>query len=1821
MAGNVQSGRYQNQQNPHLFAARGVTPNHFSHSNPPMASPILKLTVTGLPPQTSTLDIYENFCRHGSLVRIELYETERGSRSTRAEVVFEPAPTNEFWRHSFDFETRSQQSATVTCQVQGTQNQKFLKESPTRKGVKYEDRMEINGTALEFGVLTEPTSMMVMGQSGDMQPGPILLLNLHRKEIEIKFPWRQISVKRSSVRTFRFLIALDNSFKLWQLPDRSLIFHLDRPPWYSKQLAEAIGNTHSPDARLWTIEDTWARQTDIWTYKQCIPDINGSPVALQKHLNDINISRWTTFRFILVNNSANFHIAQNILAALRDWNIKVLDGTSFQVSEAEEGLDKKVWGMINDTHYDKSKKPLAADPPPISLPFSVRYQLEVCLSQGWLSEYSINFEFMKQLSEWPEAMAKQALIFVATDQKRLFDPTVIFKDLQYSKPVRAKQLPDSCIEVCSATVTATGILFHTPAVEITNRIIRNHKSHAHRFLRVRFEDDDYRGQTKIYPSTNNKMVMIFERVKRAMTNGIELGNILYEFLAWGNSQIREHGAYFFAAEDGLTADSIRAEMGHFKELVVAKKAARMGQCFSTTRPVRLPLKVVKDSDAIDDIVRNNYTFTDGVGMISPEAAKLVASQLHIKGPTPCLFQFRLGGCKGVLAVSNDVPGVGVVIRKSQLKFNSFANELEINRWAQFWQAYLNRQIILCLSSLGVPTEVFIRKQSETISELNQAMHNDGTAINALRSSIDPNMMTLRLSNMVEAGFRSSQEPFVVSLLELWRTWSLKYLKEKAKIPVKCGAFVLGTVDETATLQGHTSNCPSGDSENIQSDPTSMEKLPEIFVQITDHKTGKLRIIEGICILARNPSLHRGDIRVVRARDVPALHHMVDVVVVPQLGERPLPSMCSGGDLDGDDYIVIWDKDLIPKFWNAEPFHYEAPSPKIADGEIKTSDLISFFLDYMQNDALGKIAHAHLAAADRLDDGLESSICLELVQLHSMAVDYPKTGIPAKMERRLEMPRKPHFMEPKFGKSYPSYKVLGQLYNEINKFYDKIQPNEFVKLNLEFDCRILDAFDPSPELVRKVQIVKHEYDISLRRALTQHSIRTEFELWSTFVLEHSKKSHDYKFHEEVGELSRVLKEEYYEAMCKVAGGQDFDHLAPVAVTAYRLTRDQLQTAKDRAKAQQGDGNPIEMPFISFPWILQDTLIKIASQTESRSRPNVAETNVQADNSVKNVGDSIDEGTVDKLYDVTNFKFTRTKLSPYLSDPVLSHPDVPTAETKEGRPARASLKCESNPSADTQHQSVPAKSTAAHHGNQDLAAQDGDSSTNDMDPAILSNASKSIPGACSGISPTGSKVDDHPVMTQASSFYMDKHVSQNMPPIVGISESKSPLSLESRHKLTSAYVPYKQRTCCYWRSGHCKYSDQECKFGHYETGRDMPVKQQVTCYFWYRNGKCEFSEEKCKFAHHDTGYYASRPVGCVSSKGRNPSTTKRVLAQDSDSDDHEFTVPLRKTSGGQIFRAGPKKYEQISRKKAADEQTSPSDAHCDQGFSKFSCSEDDLRNHEVSSKQATYLFPTSRSHASANQESGNDNIRNYQPQNSPTKSRDYRRANPSNRDFHFPSRTAYTNSAPRQLAKEQPVEQLVDLLGENEGTSRSMSGYLNPFQQREHVRNHDWVNDLKDLVFDREKPILNDQESLKPAQSLPAQVRQFANGDSEPLPREVLINTTNSELTDDSRTPCVADVDDPDKLGGTSSLHGQSNHPENSMALEFNGTAKTSSPPSSANFQTSSLTGKYCYGLKQNKHEREQDTIPVTEPSVTQADRFYDDPLTSGDNEPDIEELFD
>ena len=108
---------------------------------------------------------------------------------------------------------------------------------------------------------------------------------------------------------------------------------------------------------------------------------------------------------------------------------------------------------------------------------------------------------------------------------------------------------------------------------------------------------------------------------------------------------------------------------------------------------------------------------------------------------------------------------------------------------------------------------------------------------------------------------------------------------------------------------------------------------------------------------------------------------------------------------------------------------------------------NFFVDYMINDNLGKIANAFIAFADFEEEGASCKQCIALSELHSTAVDFIKSGIPADFPHNLQPDLVPSFMENKFKKVYDSEKILGKIYRECES---KLLPTKFITKCVEFD---------------------------------------------------------------------------------------------------------------------------------------------------------------------------------------------------------------------------------------------------------------------------------------------------------------------------------------------------------------------------------------------------------------------------------------------------------------------------------------------------------------------------------------------------------------------------------------------------------------------------------------------------------------------------------------------------------------------------------------------------------------------------------------------------
>ncbi|MQM03461.1 hypothetical protein Taro_036242 [Colocasia esculenta] len=556
--------------------------------------------------------------------------------------------------------------------------------------------------------------------------------------------------------------------------------------------------------------------------------------------------------------------------------------------------------------------------PGTEVPYQILFKVNHMVQHGILSGPTLDDQFFRLLNPdyIPFGYIERALEHLSYTKDYCFDP-VQWLHRQYAKYQTSNhelesvaiQLDPGLVYVRRVQVTPLKIYFHGPEINVSNRVVRRYIDDLDNFIRVSFvdEDEEKMHSTNLLPRTasadGNRHTDIYRRILSTLRNGIAVGDRKFEFLAFSSSQLRENSLWMFSPRTGLNAADIRAWMGDFSSIRnVAKYAARLGQSFSSSTET---LTVHKNEVEIIPDVKNGsvYVFSDGIGKISAEFARKVAIKCDMKSATPSAFQIRYAGYKGVVAI-DPRSTKKLSLRKSMCKFESDNVKLDVLSYSKYQPCYLNRQLITLLSTLGVKDQVFEMKQDASVEQLDEILTNPSKALEALETMF-PGEMTNIMKEMLLCGYKPDTEPFLSMMLQTFRSSKLLELRTRTRIFLPKGRSMMGCLDETATL--------AYGQVFVQVSCVGSRQFEDSGLYMFSHSESQHRtvVIKGRVIVAKNPCLHPGDVRILLAIDVPDLHHMVDCVVFPQKGERPHPNECSGSDLDGDIYFVSWDPALIP----------------------------------------------------------------------------------------------------------------------------------------------------------------------------------------------------------------------------------------------------------------------------------------------------------------------------------------------------------------------------------------------------------------------------------------------------------------------------------------------------------------------------------------------------------------------------------------------------------------------------------------------------------------------------------------------------------------------------------------------------------------------------------------------------------------------------------------------------------------------------------------------------------------------------------------------
>ena len=616
--------------------------------------------------------------------------------------------------------------------------------------------------------------------------------------------------------------------------------------------------------------------------------------------------------------------------------------------------------------------------------------------------------------------------------------------------------------VYKAFVSPAGLWLEGPGLEIQNRVLRKYPNNLDHFMRINFCDED--GEQVRYEYGINRDEIFHDRFRDVLSKGILVAGRHFNFLGFSHSSLRSQTCWFVAPfyvnEGLLLARNLIEDLGDFSKIFSpAKCAARIGQAFSdSTDTIDLSNCSIQ---RIPDIERNDRCFSDGVGTISFPMLREVWKRFarNKKSYAPVL-QIRFQGCKGLLSLDARIAGNVIRYRPSMDKFPSPDHlALEITGAAHKpLPMYLNRQFINVLEGLGTDPETFMRLQRQALSHIERMTE---SPINAA-SYLEMNMfgMALGLPSLIRQlsykGFHFKDDSFLQQAVEVATRVQLRELKHKGRILVPDAHTLYGIVDVTGYLQPN-----------------------EVHVIIKE-KQNPVVVRTGKALVTRAPAMHPGDFQFVHAVNVPegsANEYLHNCVIFSKYGDRDIPSMLSGGDLDGDLFNVVFDSSLFPSgTYSAADY----PRPRAIDigRPITSEDMSNFFLQFMEQDKLGYICSTHMIIADQKDENVFHEACITLAGMASTAVDFSKTGIPVNMDdfpfqhinRRLKpdfMANAPHLiLQPDLGaigvdddemvfhdvfddidealagphratKYYESRKILGRLYRNVDE-------TEFVK---------------------------------------------------------------------------------------------------------------------------------------------------------------------------------------------------------------------------------------------------------------------------------------------------------------------------------------------------------------------------------------------------------------------------------------------------------------------------------------------------------------------------------------------------------------------------------------------------------------------------------------------------------------------------------------------------------------------------------------------------------------------------------------------------------
>nr|AAQ10792.1 RNA-directed RNA polymerase-like protein [Branchiostoma floridae] len=409
----------------------------------------------------------------------------------------------------------------------------------------------------------------------------------------------------------------------------------------------------------------------------------------------------------------------------------------------------------------------------------------------------------------------------------------------------------------------------------------------------------------------------------------------------------------------------------------------------------------------------------------------------------------------------------------------------------------------------------------------------------------------------------------------------KFESEHKTLEVTSGRIMMGTMDETGKLQ-----------------------YGQVFIQYSrevDKPQADKVVHQGQVTVTKNPYFHPGDMRKFTAVDVPELRHMVDCIVFPSRGPRPHPDEMSGSDLDGDMYFVTWREGLILPRENRPAMDFTAQPKRVLHRPVQESDMIEFFAEYIGSNQLGLIANAHLVHADKEDQGIFSQKCIDLAQLHSDAVDAPKTGQCPELKGDLRPEVYPDFMMKSDKPQYRSERIIGRLFRkcqELDSANQRSGTDDIVYHTSRIDHDLVrEGFD---SYIEDAQTQLNIYNNMMMSIMSLYGITSEGEVVSGCILKVKQRLGLLKNERfEVAEYVRAR----FKTLWRKTRAEFFKQFDVEELSEERRKEEQLKKASAWYMVTYSDANkPLDPSpkLLSFPWVVYDVLASLKKIARAPNR---------------------------------------------------------------------------------------------------------------------------------------------------------------------------------------------------------------------------------------------------------------------------------------------------------------------------------------------------------------------------------------------------------------------------------------------------------------------------------------------------------------------------------------------------------------------------------------------------------------------------------------------